>query len=64
MRKFKINVKMRLCKTGLALEIICFLLGIATVLNPRFWPIFVFSLVDYCLIHILAFYFIIKPLEE
>jgi len=57
MRKFKVNVKMKLCKTGLVLEVICFGLAVTTVLNPRLLPIFAFSLVDYVLVHLLAFYF-------
>jgi uncharacterized membrane protein len=64
MRKFKVNVKMKLCKTGLVLEMICFGLAIATVLNPRFWPIFTFSVVDFVLVHLLAFYFEVKEVSE
>jgi hypothetical protein len=64
MKKFKVNVRMKLCKTGLILEIICFMLGVATVLNPRFWPLFLFSLADYSLVHFLAIYLKIETLEE
>lgn len=64
MRKFKVNIRMKLCRTGLVLEMVCFGLAIATVINPRFWPILTFSLVDFCLIHFLAFYFEVKEVSE
>jgi len=60
----KVKVKMKLCKTGLALEIICFGVGVATTFIPSLWPIFTFSVVDYVLVHLLAYYFEVREVSE
>lgn len=64
MRKFKVNVKMRLCKTGLVLETVSFGIAVATTFIPSLWPIFTFSVVDYVLVHLLAYYFEVKEVSE
>jgi hypothetical protein len=47
---------MKLCKTGAVLLVVSFILGVLSMFEARLIPLFVFSLVDYVVTIIPAFY--------
>jgi sterol desaturase/sphingolipid hydroxylase (fatty acid hydroxylase superfamily) len=55
------RIRMHLCKTGILLLLLSFVLAVASIYEPRFIPLFIFCLVDYVITVIPAFY--IEDLE-
>jgi len=55
------RIRMKICKIGIVLLILTFVLAVISIYEPRFIPLFIFCLVDYVITVIPAFY--IEDLE-
>ncbi|MCD6241471.1 hypothetical protein J7K27_08195 [Candidatus Bathyarchaeota archaeon] len=54
-------IRQKLCKIGAFLEVSSFILAVLTVLCPKLWSLFIFSLIDWVLVSLPSFY--LKLLE-
>jgi len=64
MKKMKVKVKQRMCKTGLLLFLVAYIFAVLTFIDLRFIALFVISLVDWVITIIPSYYAIIETEED